>query len=133
MVSTIKQILDQGYFDAAEEIEGAIILDSIAEKLSAGDAVALRDAAIDIRYLIGLVQDFSKSLKVRHSKASSSTAQVFYKLSDVVIMLQLSTSSIYRMVKIVEFPKQIKISERASGWLKVEVDEWVENKIKERK
>jgi len=55
------------------------------------------------------------------------------KLSEVKSVVPLSTASIYRLIKKGEFPKQIKLSERSSGWLLEEVELWLEERIKCRK
>lgn len=39
----------------------------------------------------------------------------------------LATDSIYRLGREGRFPKRVKISERASGWLEHEVEEWIAN------
>jgi len=54
------------------------------------------------------------------------------KLPDVADLVSLSTASIYRLMKKGEFPKQIKLAERSSGWLIAEVEEWLDNKINSR-
>jgi len=55
------------------------------------------------------------------------------KLSKVTSMVPLSTASIYRLIKKGEFPKQIKLGERSSGWMLEEVERWIENRINNRK
>lgn len=42
----------------------------------------------------------------------------------------LPKSTLYHKVKNGEFPKPIKISERSSGFIANEVQEWIEQKIK---
>jgi len=54
------------------------------------------------------------------------------KLPDVADLVSLSTASIYRLMKKGEFPKQIKLAERSSGWLLSEVEGWLDNKINSR-
>lgn len=44
----------------------------------------------------------------------------------------LSRSSIYALVKKNQLPRPIKISQRASGWLRAEVLQWVEEKAAQR-
>jgi len=39
----------------------------------------------------------------------------------------------YRLMKKGEFPKQIKLSDRSSGWVFEEVEQWLENRINNRK
>lgn len=48
-------------------------------------------------------------------------------------MVPLSAASIYRLIKKGEFPKQIKLGERSSGWILEEVEQWIENRINNRK
>jgi prophage regulatory protein len=44
----------------------------------------------------------------------------------------LSRSTIYLRIKKGSFPKPIKLSERAVGWLEQEIDAWVDEKIQSR-
>jgi len=55
------------------------------------------------------------------------------KISKVKEMVPLSTASIYRLIKKGEFPKQIKLGERSSGWILEEVEQWLDEKINKRK
>jgi len=54
------------------------------------------------------------------------------KLSDVISLSALSSATIYRLIKKGEFPKQIKLSERSSGWLLSEVEQWLDDKANAR-
>jgi len=56
-------------------------------------------------------------------------AQQIIKLPEVKEITALSGSTIYRLVSQGDFPKQIKLSERSSGWLKSEVDQWLNERI----
>jgi len=51
------------------------------------------------------------------------------KLSEVKLLTSLSGSSIYRAAAKGTFPKPIKLGERSSGWLKSEVDQWLQKRI----
>jgi prophage regulatory protein len=51
------------------------------------------------------------------------------KLPVVKELSALSSASIYRLIQKGDFPKQIKLSERSSGWLLSEVEGWLDNKI----
>jgi predicted DNA-binding transcriptional regulator AlpA len=42
-----------------------------------------------------------------------------------------SISTLYRKAKQGKFPKQIKLGERASGWLQSEVQAWIEDRVAE--
>ncbi len=54
------------------------------------------------------------------------------KLSDVISLSALSSATIYRLIKKGEFPKQIKLSERSSGWILSEVEKWLDDKANAR-
>ena len=54
------------------------------------------------------------------------------KLSAVVKLSALSSATIYRLIKKGEFPKQLKLSERSSGWLLSEVEQWLDDKANAR-
>ena len=48
------------------------------------------------------------------------------KLCKVQELTTLSRATIYRLIKIGKFPKQIKLSERSSGWVEDEVMEYLD-------
>ena len=50
------------------------------------------------------------------------------KLPKVRELTSLSNATIYRLVKQGEFPKQLKLAERSSGWLLDEINDWLESK-----
>ena len=50
------------------------------------------------------------------------------KLKRVIALTSLSSATIYRLVKKGEFPKQLKLAERSSGWLLEEINDWLESK-----
>ena len=54
------------------------------------------------------------------------------RLDKVVEITTLSVSTIYRLIKNDQFPKQIKISERSTRWLLDEICEWMIEKSKSR-
>lgn len=51
------------------------------------------------------------------------------KLTEVKLITGLSASSIYRGSANGTFPKQIKLGERSSGFLKSEVSQWLQDRI----
>lgn len=55
--------------------------------------------------------------------------QQILKLSEVKLISGLSASSVYRGAANGTFPKPIKLSERSSGWIKSEVDQWLNERI----
>jgi len=54
------------------------------------------------------------------------------RLSQVKAMTGLSRSTIYRFMSIKQFPKQIKMGPKSSGWLIDEVDAWIQEQIQIR-
>ena len=54
------------------------------------------------------------------------------KLHDVKELTTFSSATIYRLIKIGEFPKQIKLTEKSSGWLLEEIYDWLDEKINAR-
>lgn len=55
--------------------------------------------------------------------------QQVLKLIEVKVITGLSGSTIYRLISQDDFPKQIKLSERSSGWLSSEISQWIEDRI----
>ena len=54
------------------------------------------------------------------------------KLPFVKRITVLSSATIYRLIAKGEFPKQIKLSERSSGWLLDEIYAWLDEKCNSR-
>jgi prophage regulatory protein len=54
------------------------------------------------------------------------------KLTEVMNMTTFSRSTVYRLISKGVFPKQIKLSERSSGWLEQEVLDYLDNCINNR-
>jgi len=54
------------------------------------------------------------------------------KLTEVMNMTTFSRSTVYRLISKGVFPKQIKLSERSSGWLEQEVLDYLDSRIKIR-
>lgn len=56
------------------------------------------------------------------------TTQVL-RLPQVRAMTGLSRSSLYALVKDGDFPRQVKLSERAAGWVASDVERWLNERI----
>lgn len=56
---------------------------------------------------------------------------VLIKLHDVIKMTSLSRSSLYAFIKNGEFPHQIRIGKRAVAWSKLQVEDWVNQRIQQ--
>jgi len=52
------------------------------------------------------------------------------RMKDLTEMTGLGPDHIYKMIRKGTFPKQIKLSERSSRWIKSEVNTWIEETIK---
>lgn len=54
------------------------------------------------------------------------------KIRGVTLVTQISRSAIYELIKKGLFPKPIKLGVRASGWFESEIEQWLEEKAKQR-
>ena len=50
------------------------------------------------------------------------------KLAQVIEITSLSSATIYRLIKTGQFPKQLKLAQRSSGWLEEEINNWLDSK-----
>lgn len=57
--------------------------------------------------------------------------QTILRLPSVKNRTVLSRSSIYLKISQGQFPKQIKLGKRSAGWLEVEIDDWINQCIKQ--
>ena len=53
------------------------------------------------------------------------------RLKDVIALTGLSRSTIYLRMVQGKFPKKINLGSRAVGWISSEVNEWIEERIRE--
>lgn len=53
----------------------------------------------------------------------------FVRMNQVIIMIGLSRSTIYNMMNQGDFPKGRLISARARGWLRSDIDSWMNSRI----
>ena len=53
------------------------------------------------------------------------------RLTDVIAMPGLSSSTIYLRMVQGKFPNKINLGSRAVGWISSEVNEWIEERIRE--
>ncbi len=59
------------------------------------------------------------------------THQTISRIGTVSKMTGLPKSSIYRKVADGEFPKPVKLGERSSGWVTQEIQDWLDDRIKQ--
>jgi prophage regulatory protein len=50
------------------------------------------------------------------------------RLPDTMSKIGLSKPSIYRLMKLGQFPQPIALGERARGWVESELDAWIDQK-----
>jgi prophage regulatory protein len=51
------------------------------------------------------------------------------RMPDVLKRTALSRSQIYRLIGQDDFPRQVRLGERAAGWVEEEVDGWLRERI----
>lgn len=56
----------------------------------------------------------------------------FLRIKEVMSLCGKSRASIYAAIKKGEFPKAVKLGGRSSGWVKSEIDAWIERCIRVR-
>lgn len=66
----------------------------------------------------------------RESNDLSRQPILFIRLAEVKRITGMSTSTIYKMVSQSTFPRQVKLGGRAVAWVRVEVIEWCDLRIK---
>ena len=57
----------------------------------------------------------------------------FLRIREVQIFSGLSRSQVYSLVAKGEFPRQVKVSEKASAWLLSELEAWMAERVAGRK
>ena len=58
------------------------------------------------------------------------TIDRYIRIKELVEILGICRSTIYRLVNLKKFPKQIKLSERTAVWRLSEVNEWINEREK---
>ncbi len=56
--------------------------------------------------------------------------QEFIRLNVVQEITSLSKSTIYRLISEGDFPKQIQIGKRAVVWVRSDINDWINQKLK---
>ncbi|MBP7178688.1 AlpA family transcriptional regulator [Vogesella sp. DC21W] len=54
------------------------------------------------------------------------------RIHDVMAMIGLARSTIYKYIGEGHFPKQIRLGRRAVGWLLSDIERWLRMKVAER-
>jgi prophage regulatory protein len=55
-----------------------------------------------------------------------------FKVGQVAEEISVSIPQVYKLASLGEFPKPIKLGERGSGWLKTEIDAWLQSRVEAR-
>ncbi|EHW0625780.1 AlpA family transcriptional regulator [Vibrio vulnificus] len=51
------------------------------------------------------------------------------RLKEVMARVQLSKSTIYKMMDEGTFPQSVQLGDRAVSWVEYELDEWINNRV----
>ena len=51
------------------------------------------------------------------------------KVKEVASEINVSVPQVYKLVSLGRFPKPIKLGERGSGWLRIEIDAWLQSRV----
>ena len=54
------------------------------------------------------------------------------KVRQVAEEISVSVPQVYKLASLGKFPKPIKLGERGSGWLRIEVDAWLQSRVEAR-
>ncbi|MRV70554.1 AlpA family phage regulatory protein [Duganella sp. FT92W] len=54
------------------------------------------------------------------------------RLPEVAAACGISRAAIYKAIRKGEFPRQVKLSGRSSGWVRAEIDAWVKERMAAR-
>ncbi|PTQ88567.1 AlpA family transcriptional regulator [Agitococcus lubricus] len=57
---------------------------------------------------------------------------IIMRLTDVMFHTGLGRSSIYKFIAAGTFPKPVPLGDRAVGWVKSEIEDWIMDKIEDR-
>ena len=60
------------------------------------------------------------------------TTELFIRLPAVLQKVAMSKSQIYKLIAQDQFPIPVKVSRRISCWVTLDIDDWIEKKIKQR-
>jgi len=53
----------------------------------------------------------------------------FFRLPEVVQLTGLRPSTVYKLIRLNQFPRGIKLSQRSTGWDSRAVDQWINSKL----
>lgn len=82
-------------------------------------------AALDQRLPISIME------VAMHNQSPANELSIM-RLPEVAAVCGKSRAAIYKAIRKGEFPKQVKLSARASGWVRCEVEAWVKARMAAR-
>ena len=53
----------------------------------------------------------------------------FYRMPELKEITGLSPSGVYKLIRESRFPRGVKLTSRATGWLSHDVDRWLESRL----
>jgi len=65
---------------------------------------------------------------MHEASRSCATSSRLLRIRDVLAIIGVSRASLYRLLQSGQFPRPVKISERAIAWREQEIAEWVETR-----
>ena len=54
------------------------------------------------------------------------------RLPEVISRTGYKRSNIYQLMNLGDFPKSVQLGHRAVAWLSSEIDQWIDDRVKER-
>ena len=54
------------------------------------------------------------------------------RLPEVISRTGYKRSNIYQLINLGDFPKSVQLGPRAVAWLSSEIDQWIDDRVKER-
>jgi len=73
-----------------------------------------------------------QKLSIEQTQIREKQASDLIRIKEVMSMTGLSKSSIYTYKSKGEFPNPIQLSSRSVAWVRVDVEQWISNKINNR-
>ena len=58
-------------------------------------------------------------------------AKKLLRLPQVIDRIGICKASVFRLVKLGQFPAPIRISDRAVAWVESDLDEWIDSRIRQ--
>ena len=51
------------------------------------------------------------------------------RIKEVVQITGLSSSSIYKQIRLGDFPRGVKLTSRSTGWSSEDIDDWIKSRL----